>query len=339
MSTNLPEQVQKQSKEIQALYVEMGAEPKEGDTSEAAQLKVVKTSEEAGETTPPAENERIDAGKSSKKNEGDNDFEQKYKTLQGMYNTELPKLRNQNQDLEGRLQSMEILLAGMGDEKAVQLEVPTGSIVTEGDRDEYGETLDVMRRVSQEELQPLMRKLNSIEASLNNLKTDVIPKVERVYSSQESAVEQQFWNKISAAVPDWESINTNDDFATWLYGTDPMTGAVRQTLLENAQTTGDANRVIYIFKTWMGETGYDNGISETNTAHANNNAELESQVAPGKGRSSSPSGTAEKPSFSREEIATFFNDVARGKFEGRGEERSKIEADIFDAQREGRVVG
>jgi hypothetical protein len=143
---------------------------------------------------------------------------------------------------------------------------------------------------------------------------------------------------VEAAIPNWREINGNDDFATWLFQRDPTSGSVRQDLLDDAQNKGDAHRVIHIFKSWMGETGYDTGNSET-TAQAGQSSELESQVAPGRGRSGGqPQGETEGSTWTRAEIAAFFNDVSKGKFRGRDEERKQIEADIFDAQANGRVV-
>lgn len=336
MSANLPEQVRKQSEEIQALYRDM----KMGTDGEAAEAELEDPSPEAvvEDIAPAAEKERK-AEKPSKKKESE-DFKQKYQTLQGMYNTDVPKLRQQNADLEQRLRNMEELLAGMGSGESTQstsLEVKSGSIVTEDDISEYGDSIEVMRRVSQEELRPLIAKLGSIESALNNLNREVVPKVNRVYTTQAQTAEQQFWGKINAEIPNWKSINNNDDFITWLYAADPVSGKVRQDLLDDAQHKGDAARVIHIFKAWMGETGYDDD-SETDIAHANSSSELEAQVAPGRGRSSSPKGKGEKPVFSRLQIQTFYNDIAKGKFKGRDADRKKIEADIFEAQRDGRVV-
>jgi hypothetical protein len=343
MSANLPEQVRKQSKEIQALYLEMGDEAEA--TSEGGQPKEVEASkktasnEAAVETTPPAGKEREAAGKTKKKEV--DDFEQKYKTLQGMYNNEVPKLRQHNHELEGRLAQLESLLAGIDSTAPApsHIEVKTGSVVTEDDIKEYGESIDVMRRVSQEEIQPIMAKLRSIESSLNKINLEVVPKVDRVHSNQAQSATQRFWDAVEAAVPNWREINVNDDFATWLFMPDPMTGNIRQDLLDDAQSKGDANRVIHIFRTWLGETGYESGTSETRTARKGQSSELENQVAPGKGRSGGqPKGEAEGSTWSRAEIAAFFKDVAKGKFKGRDEDRKKIEADIFDAQNNGRVV-
>jgi hypothetical protein len=342
---HLPEQVRKQSEEIQALYLEMG----EGEDGKIPGEDPVGTEEETpqaaadtdgGEATPPAVEELETAGQ-SKKDEGKEDWEQKYKSLQGMYNTEMPKLKTQNQDLQQRLENLESLLAGTGSEESASapLEVQTGSIVTEEDVKEFGDAIDVMRRVTQEEVQPLIETLNKLQLTLNNLNTEVVPKVNQVYTSQANTTQQAFWDRVEAAIPNWREVNNHPDFATWLYQHDPMTRMLRQDLLEQAQNSADADRVIHIFRAWMGETGYDSGNSENDTAHAGTNAELEAQVSPSRGRGGDVRKEQEKKNWTGADIKAFYKAVADGEYKGRDEERAKIEADLFAAQQEGRVVG
>ena len=338
MSNNLPEQVKKQSAEIQALYEEMGpgSEPEAGKEPEKKAPTVAAVDDD---TVSSAEKERKKAEKSGKKkDEEGEDYKQKYLTLQGMYNTDVPKLRTQAQDYEKRIKNMESLLASMKPVEAAPsaLEVTAGSIVTEDDVKEYGEALEVMRRVSREELGPIMRKLKELESTLDSFK-EVVPKVDRIVTGQAKTAEQQFWNKIDKAIPNWKAINGHQDFVTWLFSADPMTGQARQDLLDDAQKKADADRVIHIFKTWIGETGYGED-SETEVAHVESNTELESQVAPGKGRGGGHISKGEKPSFTRAEIGAFYGNVAKGAFKGRDAERIKIESDIFQAQQDGRVT-
>jgi hypothetical protein len=338
---NLPEQLQKQSAAVQALYEDMelgeggklpGEDPIVEDPNKGKESKAGAKKDDA---SPSAAKD--DAGKSKKKEE---DWEQKYKTLQGMHNTEMPKLRNENQDLMNKVNNLEKLIAGMGtDEPVVVDEVKVGSVVTKEDIDNYGDSIDMMRRVSREEMAPVMSQLKAISSSLNKMTTEVMPKVDSVVSNQARTATQQFWDVVETSVPNWAEINRNEDFSTWLFMPDPMSGSIRQDLLEDAQKKGDAQRVVNFFNSWIAETGYVTANSETNsTARADANAELNNQIAPGAGHGAELRQEGEKPSFTGEEIRAFYNDVAMGKFKGREAERDKIEADIFLAQNENRVV-
>ena len=48
--------------------------------------------------------------------------------------------------------------------------------------------------------------------------------------------------------------------------------------------------------------------------------------------------TGSKPSYTTADIAAFYDDIRKGKFKGREDERAKIERDIFAAQAEGRIT-
>ena len=70
---------------------------------------------------------------------------------------------------------------------------------------------------------------------------------------------------------------------------------------------------------------------------SNINSQLEKQGAPGRGRSGKPA-SQESKNYSPADIQKFFEDVRKGLFKGRDEERGRMERDIFSAQREGRIV-
>jgi len=341
---NLPEQLRKQSAAVQALYQDMelgdddvlpGSDPIVEDPAKSDSPKA--DAKKPDDASPSAPKDSKDAGKSKKENE---DWEQKYKTLQGMHNTQVPKLRNENQDLISKVNNLEKLIAGMGtDEPVVVSEVKLGSVVTKEDIDNYGDSIDMMRRVSREEMAPIMSQLKAISSTVNTMTTEVMPKVDSVVNNQARTATQQFWDTVETAVPNWAEINRNEDFSTWLFMPDPMSGVIRQDLLEGAQKKGDAQRVITFFKAWIAETGYVTANSKTDsTTRTDANAELNNQIAPRAGHGAELREEGEKPSFTGLEIRAFYNDVAMGKFKGRAAERDKIEADIFLAQKEGRVV-
>jgi hypothetical protein len=65
---------------------------------------------------------------------------------------------------------------------------------------------------------------------------------------------------------------------------------------------------------------------------------LERQVSPGRSRSTGTPATANQGKmYSPNDIQKFFDDVRMGKFKGREQDRSRIERDIFAAQRENRI--
>ena len=130
----------------------------------------------------------------------------------------------------------------------------------------------------------------------------------------------------------------NGSFQEWLLKTDPLTGISRQTYLDDAQRSLDAGRVSAFFRTWLESTGQATAQSTGSAPPPPQaNPELQKQVAPGRSRSAGTPQTNQGKVYSRDDIAKFFDDVRSGKYKGREQERSRIERDIFAAQRENRI--
>ena len=180
-------------------------------------------------------------------------------------------------------------------------------LITDRDQEEYGESLDVMRRVTREELIPVAQKIVALERMIQQMHANVVPQVQNLAQRQAQSTEQNFWAQLTEFVPDWRSINDNSDFQSWLLQVDPLTGVTRQTILEDAQKSLDVFRVGNFFKSWLELTGQANVAQ--NTRRQATASELEKQVAPGRSRNTgTPTGTSTK-NYAPEDIKTFFNDV------------------------------
>jgi SepF-like predicted cell division protein (DUF552 family) len=344
----LPEQIRKQTEAVQELYKQLNAGDNTGETDGQADGTTVAV-ENASNTQPaddhvedtaaqPSSNEQKLEGASAEEDSPKDDFVQKYKTLQGMYNAEVPRLHSQNRELQSRVQQMEQLLATLSAQSNTAQTAPSEAqtYVTDTDVSEYGESIDVMRRVSREEMSPVMQKMSQIEGLLRQLQTNVVPQVQSLTQKQAMSVEQQFWTDLTTFVPDWRDINNNQDFQSWLLQVDPFTGVTRQTILEDAQKNLDARRVGNFFTTWLEITGQANAAQ--NTRRSQSASELEKQVTPGRPRTAAaPSGSNAK-TYSPADITKFFEDVRKGKYKGREAERDRMERDIFAAQKDGRIV-
>ena len=341
----LPEQIRKQTAAVQELYKQLNVDDNTGAAGAAADGTV--TSEESVDNAPTADensapNNAAPAPANEQKAGADNVPEetvvQKYKTLQGMYNAEVPRLHHQNRELQQRIQNMEQLLASVSASQTATTQAAPAAerFVTDKDVEEYGESLDVMRKVTREELGAVAQRIAAIESMLTQMKTQVVPQVQAVAQRQQVNAEQQFWADLSAGVPNFKQVNDNADFQTWLLESDPLTGITRQTYLDDAQRALDSRRVVSIFRTWLESTGQ--AAVAHSTGHSPS-SELEKQVSPGRSRSTgTPASTNQAKTYSPQDIQKFFNDVRAGKYKGRDQERARIERDIFSAQRENRIV-
>jgi len=336
----IPEQVRKQSEAVQELYKQLNGESDTSGNAEAGQETT-----DAGEDASTADANANDnaaqvsgdehtTGTANTEDENSETYAQRWRSLQGSYNATV----RQKAELEQRVAQMENLLASLS---AQQSAAPARTeqaqperLVSDQEADEYGESIDVMRKVSREELIPVAQRLAHIEGLLQQMQANVVPQVQAVAQRQQVSAEQQFWSDLTSYVPNWREVNDNDGFQSWLLDVDPLTGMARQTYLEEAQRSLDAHRVSAFFRTWLESTGQ---ASVAQSAPATS-SELEKQVTPGRSRGVGASTAKQPKTYSPDDIKKFFDDVRSGKYKGREQERDRVERDIFAAQREGRIV-
>ena len=336
----LPEQIRKQSEAVQELYKQLNAAPDESGKqaddppapAENAEANAADENTEANNAAPSPAVEQ----KASDDKVPEETVLQKYKTLQGMYNAEVPRLHAQNKEMHQRVQQMEQLLASLSAQQTAAAQAPAQveKLVTDKDVEEYGESLDVMRKVTREELGSVASRIAQIEKMLSQFQSSVVPQVQAVAQRQAVSAEQQFWADLSTTVPNWRDVNDNADFQSWLLDVDPLTGISRQTYLEDAQRSLDSRRVANFFRTWLESNGQANVAQTPARSTA---PELEKQVAPGRSKNSGTTSTSKARTYTPADITKFFNDVRSGKYKGREQERDRLERDIFAAQRENRI--
>jgi hypothetical protein len=339
----LPEQIRKQSEAVQQLYKQLDGGENNGAEKPAADATPAPSNPSADENTAP-ESVAQSVGSTEQKapdakaedDPNSETYAQKWKTLQGMYNAEVPRLHHQNREMQQRLQHMEQLLATLSAQPAPQQQQPQAQkLVTDKDVEEYGESIEMMRKVTREELGAAAQRIAQLENVIRQMQVNVVPQVQAVAQRQQMSSEQQFWSDLSRNVSNWKEVNDNPQFQNWLLEADPLTGITRQTYLEDAQRSLDAGRVANFFRTWLEITG------QASVAQPNRNAaasELERQVTPGRSKNTGAPASNTAKMYSPDDISKFFNDVKQGKYRGRETERDRIERDIFAAQREGRIV-
>lgn len=286
------------------------------------------------EPTPPPQNPEppaqvIQEPATINKEEYDR-LEQRYRTLQGMHKADTTELRAQ---LNAAMASLENLKAEVAAKQHTPLEGPT-KYVTDDDIEDYGDTLEMVRRAAREEAeavaykreQALVNRIAQLEEEAGHVRKNVMPAVENMAYSQAEQERNNFWNAINTQVPDWEKINKTQGFIDWLQSEDPLTGMPRQHFLSQAQANYDALRVVKFFNEWkrMAAGGQT-------PAPTNNQANLQQYVAPGSSRTAPPM-EPKKKEWTGEEIGKFYQDALMGKYRDKPEEKKRIEAEIFAYQ-------
>ena len=240
--------------------------------------------------------------------EEDQKWEARYKSLNGKYAAEVPRLASANKELQAQLSRLQKQMDDLKNAK------PREALVKPEEVQEYGEPLvDLMRRAARDEL-----------SSKENEIAELRSRIESFEVSSTKNTELSFYERLNAMVPDWAEINDDKAFHQWLDQYDDLAGQRRQDLLLDAEGAKDANRVANFFNTWK----------KTNTQRAaTSNRSLESQVVPSTTvNQSKPQG---KKIWTRPEIAEFYRRARVGEISS--EQMVAIESDIHAAQLERRI--
>lgn len=335
---SLPEQIQKQVAEAQAII-----EQHYGPQEDTPPVEPVVGSEDPPASTPSEEAAPVASvqnEQSAPKHEDENSdtYAQRWKSLQGIYNVTVAKA----QQAEARVSQLEQLISAMQTAPAPQAQpAAQAANLSADDKETFGDDLvEMVNRVAggavHSAVAPLMQSMQALERQLSAL-NGVVPVVQNVAAQQRFTREERFFQDLAKHVPDWERINANQAFHTWLLSPDPLTGILRQTYLTDAQSTFDVQRTVALFNAWKGATGTPQGAAPQPTRSAV--SELEKQVAPGRAAAAAPAPvTKQGKQWSPADIAKFYDDKRRGVYTGRDEEAKALERDIFDAQREGRIA-
>jgi hypothetical protein len=175
--------------------------------------------------------------------------------------------------------------------------------LTQDDVQNYGSDLvDFAQRAAVHALTPHLQSLEQQNVQL----------AQRLALEQRHRLDQA----VERAVPNYRDIDRDPNWHRFLLTVDPLSGVARQQLLNDAIANGDTNRVVSFFRTFLAEGGAPAGPGQ-----------------PRHPRASAPAGTR---TYSRAEIGRLYEQHRKGLLTG--EAWARQEADIFSAQRDGRVV-
>lgn len=268
------------------------------------------------------------------KPEDEQSWEHRYKSMKGRYDraeTQIRALSEQIASLQNVIATMQVQQPPQSDDPA---ELRAERLITPEEEQDYGsEFLSVVGKKAKEELSPEVAQLKKEIASLKSQLAGVGGYVQQDARSRMEAT-------MNERLPNWQDVNVDPNFLSWLKLPDPYSGVIRHELLKAAYERNDTPRVLAFFQGFLAEeaatapaeAGPDNqGTSVPKVP-------LEKFAAPGRAKTAAASGApAEKPSFTRAQIAKFYADSAAGKYRGKEAEKDRIERQIFEAEREGRI--
>lgn len=329
----LPKQVQKQVSELDELEKQLYGETEAVPAEDAANAE--EPSPEAEQAIEAAEPEKaeepVKEEKVDEQPDDDPKWKQKYKTLQGMYDAEVPRLHQQVKDLNSELTKLKETVESANKQaeeaKKDAEHERLRNLVTDEDRKEFGDDLiEVQRKVAREETAELLRQLEEIKsenANLHNLLQQTGSKVS----------ETTFQQRLHHLVPDFEAVNTDPKWIQWLDESDPLLRAPRRVVAERAYSEGDAEAVAH-FVNLFRESQAPKQESKKAV-----DQELESQIQPSKSASAKTPTSSAGKIYTNDQVRSMFVKVTQMNKVGKFDEARKLEAEIDSAYMQGRVRG
>jgi hypothetical protein len=322
----LPKVVQKQVEDIAAYdkaveEANTNAQPQqpEGEQQPAPapqpQLAVVEppASTAPAPATPPVEPRHDDGG-----------WEQKYRTLQGMFGRETQALRDALRDSNARIDALQTKQPATPPE-------PKARLVTEKDSEAFGaDLIDMARRVAREEFGE--REEAYIER-INALTTQLTQQVGQVRETQYATAKDGFFGTLTAAFPNWEAVQASEACQKWLGSKVPGANFLWNDVLVDAAEKLDPARAIEVFQAYAQTQPR---APQPAPAATGRKSELSRQVTPAKssGAATLPS---EKRTYTAKEYEAESMQIVRLMKAGRHDEATQIENELNAALLEGRL--
>lgn len=320
---NLPRAVQRQIEAADAIVAELN---KPAEPAPVAQPPSDPPAQDAQQVQPPVEANEPPAQPPAPPPSVD--WEHKFKTLQGLFNAEVPKLQNRTKQLEAQLQEVMAKQKELPKEPvAEQPKAPTH----DKDVDEFGgDLVDMVHRQVAAQLGAVSAKLDGLVKPLMERLAQLEQSVEGASTTATATAEEIFFDRLTKMVPEWETLNVDQGFLAWLSEVDPVYGQPRQAALHAARNELDSNRVAAVFNAYKATIVKPEPAPKTDA--------LSKQVSPKSGGASATPQQPQKPQVTEKSIQDFYHQVATGKFRGREKEAAEIEQLINQAIAEGRVI-
>ena len=260
---------------------------------------------------------------------GAEDFEQKYRVIQGKYDAEIPALLSQVADLTEQVRKF---MENKPNEPAKKPENFSKAI--EALQEQYGPEFTDMVNNSAEARATVIAKEIANQIVDERLK-DVTHKVDIVAEAQVQTESERFYTAMEKGLgKGWGTgINKDPHFNTWLATPidAELSGETYKDKLIAAHSSLDDVKALTIFNRY---------IKLNPQAKDTNASKLEELIIPeDKGGGDDLANLSkEKKTYTQAEVSQFYTDSAAGKYKDRPEEKARIEADIFAAQSEGRIT-
>jgi len=259
-------------------------------------------------------------------------LQQQHNVLQGKYNTEVPRLHQENTALRGEIQTLsanmqalqaivDTLTANKPAEPAAVIEpitpINSAAIDTENFSGYGSEMVELVN-----ETNALKSQLSDALTQINTLRTEqgkttqqvenVGQQVTNVGNTVFDSKQDVYFGALDRAIPYWETLNSDQvNYWPWLQQPDGFSGRTRQDSLKAASEALNASAVIGIMTAFINETGYKPPV---NTVIAPTAYDINSVVTPVPtvGAGEIPLGGVQDAVISPQDVEKAAADCSRG---------------------------
>lgn len=180
------------------------------------------------------------------------------------------------------------------------------------------ENLAVVAKVADAKAQAQVSALmNEIKALKDQLSFYTQREVKRDQQAQAQTLEEL----LTKAYQNWRQVDNDPAFAAWMSEVDQITGRPREYFFRIARQSGDVPRLAAFYREYGEKRAAD---------------PREALITP-QGRTGGNEPQNSGRVWSQAAINEFYAQVRRGDFRGKEQDRRALEADLFAAQREGRI--
>jgi len=341
----LPKAARKQISDAEKLHKEIYTDPTveegaqddaaaspEGEDNAAAQAP--ETAGAVVEDTAAVEPEPQPDGAPEPTTKSVEDFEQKYKSLQGRWKAEMGRRDGELDMLRGKVDTLEKLATGQADPEPDTAPAQQ-RLLSEEEIADYGEDMvDMVKRAAREEFASTINTLKQENAELKS-------KMGQVTTATAQSAKDRLFSRLDNEVQGWRDINNSDEFVDWLAQIDQYSGYKRHDLLLEAFNANDEARTLAFFRGYLNENA---AVTPPQAAprQPGPKVDLDTLVAPGTPKSTGMPRTQEGDNsadriWTQAEVQNFYDRITAGKYRGKEKERLKTERQIIEAANQGRI--
>jgi hypothetical protein len=272
MDQALPRAIQQQLEEAEAIQRQLAGETQVTDPN---------TSDPAADFSAQTATSQSDAVAAPAAQPSTDDFEQRYRVLQGKYNAEVPRLQAALRENMAQFQETLARLTALEQAQKAKVEQPIQRHTAE-DVETFGE--DMVRMVVSIAERTAADVFNRLAADLRGEMAPIRQSVQQVQETAAKTDIERYFDAVKKQEPDWDAIEADPRWHAFLDSRAVGAVETHRAMAERAVTARSVEAVVELVRAWKQVAG----LAAQAAQQDNPRQELERQIAPSSQRGASP---------------------------------------------------